>query len=343
MGMEEMVAGFAGQYWAAITVFFATLLIIKIFKYFFLRKLRQIVKKTKTDFDDLIIEVIDGIGLPFYIMVALYLGSVFLSVPAFIQTGLNYLAIIIVTFYSIRGIQKIGSYWIKKVIRARAGKAITDFFELSLNIALWTIAVLLILSNMGYNITTLLAGMGIIGIAIAFALQKVLDDVFSAFSIYFDKPFEVGDFIIMGDDMGVVQDIGIKSTRIKTLQGQELVVSNHEITNTRINNYKRMQKRRIQFNFGVTYETPLAKLEKINAIVKKIFSKIKLAELDRVHFKNYGDFSLIYEVVYYLLDSDYNKYMDTQQEINLALKKEFEKEKIAFAYPTQMVYFSKLK
>jgi small-conductance mechanosensitive channel len=143
--------------------------------------------------------------------------------------------------------------------------------------------------------------------------------------------------------MGTVKDIGLKSTRIVTLNGQELVVSNHEITSARINNYKKMQKRRIVFSFGVKYETPLKKLKKIPLIVKNILDKTELAELNRVHFKSFGDFSLVYEVVYFMLVPDYNKYMDTQQEINLALKREFEREKIEFAYPTQTIYYSKIK
>jgi small-conductance mechanosensitive channel len=208
---------------------------------------------------------------------------------------------------------------------------------------LWGIAIIIVLSNFGYDVTALAAGLGIGGIAIAFALQSVLGDIFASFSIHFDKPFRVGDFIIIGSDLGTVQHIGIKTTRLKTLQGQELIVSNRELTETRVNNYKQMEKRRIVFGFGVEYDTPLKKLKKIPNMVKEILDKIKIAELNRVHFKEFGDFSLNFEVVYYVNVSDYNVYMDTQQEINFKLKEIFEKENIVFAFPTQTIFVNKAK
>ena len=150
-----------------------------------------------------------------------------------------------------------------------------------------------------------------------------------------------GDFIIIGQDMGTVKHIGIKSTRIQTLQGQELIVSNRELTNARINNYKKMEKRRIVFSFGVEYGTSTRKLKAINSIITGIFKKMKSAELDRVHFKEFGSFSLDYEVVYYLNTNDYTKYMDAQQEINLAIKEQFEKHGIGMAFPTQTIHIRK--
>ena len=199
----------------------------------------------------------------------------------------------------------------------------------------------MVLSNLGYNVTTLVAGLGIGGLAIAFALQKVLEDIFSSVSIYFDKPFEIGDFIIVGEQMGVVKKIGIKSTRIQALQGEEIVISNRELTSVRIQNFKRMEKRRVAFSFGVLYSTSNAKLKKAIEMVKKIVEKAEHADLDRVHFKAFGSSSLDFEVVYYLKSRDYNVYMDTQQEINFAIKEAFEKEKIEFAYPTQTIHLAK--
>ena len=207
---------------------------------------------------------------------------------------------------------------------------------------LWAVAVIIILSNFGYNVSALAAGLGIGGLAIAFAMQNILSDVFASFSIYFDKPFRIGDFIIVGDDLGTVKHIGIKTTRIQTLQGQELIISNKELTETRVNNYKKMERRRISFTFGVEYGTKLKQLKKISSIVKEILDKIKIADLDRVHFKQFGDFSLNFEVVYYVNKPDYLTYMDTQQEINFALKERFEKEGIVFAFPTQTIYLNKI-
>ena len=339
----EIAGNYLMQYFEVIIVFIASLIAIKIFKYVVIRKLKALAEKTKNDFDDLLIEIIEHLGLPFYLVIAIYVSLQFATLPEQWQLGLHYLLIITVTFYTIGSLQRIAQFWLKKAITEKAGKAITSLFDTVIKILLWTVALLLILQNLGYKIDTLIAGLGIAGIAVAFALQRILEDIFSAFSIYFDKPFEVGDFIIVGEDMGTVKDIGLKSTRIQTLQGQELVISNHELVNTRIHNYKKMKKRRIVFTFGVTYETPIKKLEKIPKIVEKIFDKLELAELDRVHFKSFGDFSLVYEVAYYMNVPDYKSYMDTQQQINLALMKAFQKEKIEFAYPTQTIYVNKIK
>lgn len=339
----EIAGNYLSQYVEAIIAFIVTLVVIKIFKYIVIHRLHELAKKTKTEFDDVLIEAIKRIGWPFYLVASTYAALHFVQLPEMLNTGFRFLLIIVVVYYGIRIVQSVLGYWLKKAIAVKAGRTVTSFFDTVIKIALWSIALLLILQNMGFEITTLIAGLGIVGIAIAFALQRVLEDIFSAFSIFYDKPFEVGDFIIIGNDLGTVKDIGLKTTRINHLKGQELVVSNREMTSARIHNYKKMKKRRITFSFGITYDTPLRKMKKIPKIVKNIFKDIKLAEIDRVHFKSYGDFSLIYEVVYYMQVPDYNTYMDTQQEVNLALKEAFEKEKIEFAYPTQTIYYSKMK
>ena len=197
------------------------------------------------------------------------------------------------------------------------------------------------IQNLGYNVSGLLAGVGIGGIAIAFALQNVLADVFASITIYFDKPFKVGDYIVIGADSGTVKNIGIKSTRIQTLQGQELVVSNKELTEARIHNYKKMKTRRVVFEFGVEYDTPTKKMKKIPGMLDKIFKKVDGADMERVHFKSFGDSALLYEVVYYISTKEYKIYMDIQEEMNLELKQAFEKEKISMAYPTQTLYLKK--
>lgn len=323
--------------------------ILKVVEKIVIYRIKGLAAKTKTEIDDLIVEMLEKIGWPAYSTVGLFIAAQFLTLPNIVDTSLYFLALVVVTYYIVKSIQRVIDFSTRKMIQKRerevkdADTSIIDFLSRFLKGILWLIAVLLILSNMGYNITTLVAGLGIGGVAIAIALQSVLGDVFSAFTIYFDKPFQVGDFIIIGDDMGVVQRIGIKSTRIQTLQGEELVVSNNDLTSTRIHNYKKMKKRRVVFSFGVTYDTPVKKLKKIPKIVMDIIGKTELAEINRVHFKSFGDFSLIYEVVYYVDTGDYNKYMDTQQGINVALKERFEKEKIEFAFPTQTVYVSKMK
>ena len=209
------------------------------------------------------------------------------------------------------------------------------------NAAIFLFAFLIILDVFDVNLSGAVVGLGVGGIAIAFALQNVLSDVFSAFSIYFDRPFEIGDFIIVGDYAGTVKKIGIKSTRVQLLQGEELVLANSVLTTTSVRNFKKLRKRRIIFHFGVTYDTPIEKLKKIPDMVRKIVDGNELATVDRIHFKEFGDFSLNFEIVYYMNSKDYAKYMDTQQEINFAIKEAFEKEGIEMAFPTQTIFLNR--
>jgi small-conductance mechanosensitive channel len=331
----------------AFCVFILIIAVLAIIKKTVVRHLKHLSKKTKTDVDDFLIQAINEIHWPFYLFISLYFSVELIKLPTIIEKVLDYAIIIVVVFYVIKFIQKIiefSAYKIKLKGKAKDphfDASVVDLLTKIVKIILWVIAVLLILSNIGYDITTLAAGLGIGGIAIAFALQNVLSDIFASFSIYFDKPFKVGDFIIIGTDAGRVKHVGIKTTRIQTLQGQELIVSNKELTETRINNYRRMKKRRVKFNLGVTYDTSSVKLKKIPVIIKNIFAKVKNAELVRVHFHQFGDFSLNFEIVYSVNSKEMDVYMDTQQEINFAIKEEFEKEKIEMAFPTQTVYVNK--
>ena len=334
------------EYILALAIFILSLAVLKIFKFLIINKLKKVAAKTKTDIDDLVINVIDSIGWPFYFFIGFYISLYIIKIPAIITKAAHYAILIMATYYVMIGLQKIIDYSAQKLAKKRnkEDEDASHIILLSkiLKIILWIVAFLLIVSNLGYNISTLIAGLGVGGIAIAFALQNILSDIFASFSIYFDKPFKPGDFIIIGADMGVVKKTGIKSTRIQTLQGQELIVSNRELTEIRVNNYGLMEKRRILFNFGVTYQTKTEKLKKIPSIIKDIIDKIKLAELDRVHFKTFADSSLLFEVVYYIGSREYNTYMDVQQEINLKINERFEKEKIEMAYPTQTLFVSKI-
>jgi small-conductance mechanosensitive channel len=207
-----------------------------------------------------------------------------------------------------------------------------------LKIAVWIAGLVFLMDNLGFKISAVLAGLGVGGIAVAIAAQAVLGDIFSYFSIIFDRPFEVGDFIISGDHMGSVEKIGIKTTRLRSLWGEQLVCSNTDLTNSRIRNYKRMERRRIVFSLGVTYQTPKKVVEEIPGIIREVIKRNGTTLFDRAHFLKYGDSALVFEVVYYVLTGDYNAYMDVQQEINLGIMEEFEKRGIEFAYPTQTLF-----
>lgn len=337
----------SGQdYLAALIMVAVGIMALKLFKRVVMRRLKKLASRTSADIDDFIIGILDQLHWPLYFLISVYIASQTLALPQFVNKVFGYALVIGVTYYIVRVLAALLDYATSKLVavREREDKHEAQVIRTMSRIVkgvIWAVAILMVISNLGYNVTTLVAGLGIGGLAVAFALQKILEDIFSSISIYFDKPFQVGDFIIVGEHLGVVKKIGIKSTRIQALQGEEIVISNRELTSTRIQNFKQMQKRRVVFDFGVTYSTSNAKLQKAAQIVKDVVEKAKLAELDRVHFKEFGDFSLNFEVVYYLKSKEYNDYMDTQQEINLGIKERFEKEKIEFAYPTQTVYVTK--
>lgn len=213
----------------------------------------------------------------------------------------------------------------------------------AINIGVWVIAILFMMDNIGFDLNTIAAGLGIGGIAVALAAQAILKDLFSYISILFDKPFELGDFLVVGEHMGVVEKIGIKSTRVRSLGGELLVIANSDITDSRIKNYKRMFERRVLFSFGVTYDTPVSVLKIIPSILQEIISECSEVRFDRAHFQSFGDSSLDFEVVYYVLSPDYNIYMDIQQQINVKLMEHFQALNVEFAFPTRTIYMASEK
>ncbi len=343
----EVFGNTGRDYLTAAILAVAGILLLNLFKRVVLIRIRAAASRTKTEFDDVLVSIISKVHWPLYVLISAYIATQTLALPPVIERLFHYSLIISVAYYATRAVQDVVDFTANNLIKKReknGGAHEASVIRTFVRIAkwlLWAVAILVVVSNLGFNVTTLVAGLGIGGLAIAFAFQKILEDIFSSISIYFDKPFEIGDFIIVGEHMGVVKNVGIKSTRIQALQGEEIIISNRELTSTRIQNFKKMEKRRVAFKFGLVYGTSNAKLEKALAIVKDVVKKAKLAELDRVHFKEFGDFSLNLEVVYYLNSKEYNDYMDTQQEINMGIKEGFEKERIEFAYPTQTIVLSK--
>jgi small-conductance mechanosensitive channel len=312
-----------------------------------LKRARTVATKTTTTFDDVIVDAIETIKAWVYTLVALFAALQFFTLPStidFIISTVFYFAIVWQTI-AIAGC--FIDYFVKTFLEKDAdGDGLVDpnsamasnMVTLIAQIVLWALGIIFVLSNLGIEVTSLIAGLGIGGIAVAFALQGVLGDLFASFSLYFDKPFRIGDFVVIGADSGTVQKIGIKSTRIKTLQGEELVVSNSELTTARVQNFKRMSERRIVATFGITYETKEEDVKAVNGVVEGIFASIHGARLDRIHFSSFGDSALIFELVYFIESSDYAEFMTIQQTYNFELLRIFNERGIGFAYPTQTIY-----
>ncbi len=208
------------------------------------------------------------------------------------------------------------------------------------NVAVWSLTGLLLLDNLGVNVTALIAGLGIGGLAIGLAAQGIISDLFSALSIVFDRPFVKDDFIIFGDKMGSVEKVGLKTTRVRALSGEMIVVSNNHLLGEVIHNYRQMLERRIVFTLGVEYSTSPDKIETIQTIIKQAIEEQKDCRFDRAHFIRFGESSLDFEVVYYFRGKDYNPYMDANQAILLKIMRAFVKENIQFAFPTRTIHIT---
>ena len=218
-----------------------------------------------------------------------------------------------------------------KTSEDRATAGTLGIIAIMVRILIWSVVVLLTLDNLGINVTTLVAGLGIGGIAFALAVQNVLGDLLASLSITLDKPFVLGDALGIDDISGAVEQIGLKTTRLRSVTGEQIIMPNADLLKSRVRNYGRMQERRIVFTIGVTYETPRAKLERVPDELKRIIVAQKQTRFDRCHFARFGSSAIEFEVVYFMLTADYNTYMDVQQNINLQVHEWFEREHIEFA------------
>lgn len=307
-----------------------------------IKTIKKWASSTENALDDFIVSVAEKTLIPLLYTGAVYAATSYLKLPAKADKILHAILMVIVLFFVLRAITVIVKQFIFTFIRKQensdAKEKQAKGLIIILNIIIWMLGFVFFIDNLGYNITTIIAGLGIGGIAIALAAQTILGDLFSYFVIFFDRPFEIGDFIVVDDKAGVIEYIGVKTTRIRTLNGEQLVCSNTDLTNARLHNYKRLQSRRVVFKLNLVYQTPYDTLKQIPQIVKDIISPKELVRYDRGHFCAYGSSSLDFEFVYYIDNADYNVYMDTHQSILLDIFAEFEKRHLEFAYPTQTLY-----
>ena len=335
----------AERYLIAVGIFVGGIILIKIFKTIILHRLKKWAEKTETTLDDFLIKGIEKSIVPLLYYGAFYAGITSLTLNAQTRKIIEIVSLVLLTFFIVRFISSTLmftlTYFIKKQERGEEKARQLRGMTVLINIFVWVIGIVFLMDNLGFNISAVVAGLGIGGIAIALAAQAILGDLFSYFVIFFDRPFEVGDFINVGDKVGTVEYTGIKTTRVRALSGEQLVFANTDLTNSRIHNFKKMEKRRVVFKLGVVYQTLADTLAEIPNLVKEIIEKQPDTTFDRGHFATYGDFSLNFEFVYFVLSSDYVKFMDTQQRINLEIYKEFENRGIEFAYPTQTLFVNK--
>ena len=316
---------------------------LKILQRLVLLRLTSVADKTETIIDDVVLEIVGRTRLLFLAITALYIGSQNLSFAPQREHVINTVMVLALLLQGSMWATGGVTFWVNSVVRRRRSDDAASATSLSAlgffaKFLLWSITTLLILENLGVNITALVAGLGIGGIAVALALQNVLSDLFASLSIVLDKPFAIGDFVIVDDYMGTVEHVGLKTTRVRSLSGEQVIFSNADLLKSRIRNFKRMYERRVVFTIGVKYDTGSEKLSRIGFMLREIVHAQPKTRFDRAHFKEYGDSALAFEVVYYVLSPDYNLYMDIQQAINLEVYRKFEAEGIEFAFPTRTLY-----
>ena len=341
MNLETEILDQSIRLWlVAIGITIGICAICVIARWIAVRQLERTADRTFTAIDDAALAAVRSVHPLLILLIAIYIGSRHLALPDQLDTVLRGVAVIAAFAQVGLLAAALLHFWIQRsqarALRENPGAA-TGLYALGFvaRMVLWAIVLLLALDNLGVNVTALIAGLGIGGIAIALAVQNILGDLLASLSIVIDKPFVIGDFIVVDDYSGTVEHVGVKTTRIRSLSGEELIFANGDLLKARLHNYKRMSERRIQFDFGVHYRTPVERVERIGASVRSIIERQPMTRFDRAHFKGFGESRLDFEVVYWMRDPDYNRYMDTQQAINVAMMRAFEREGIEFAYPTR--------
>ena len=349
--LQNWLGPHAQQYLRAFLLVLGGLVVLLIVNAILKRRIRKLEERQSTAEERSksralpILRFFQRIAIPLAFLGILSIGVKIVAFDERIQSTVHAIFSIIMVFIIVRSINKgielsFSRYFEREWANMEHEKNLRPLISL-VKFIIWIIGFIFLLANLGFDVSTALAGLGVGGIAVAIAAQGILGDLFSYFVIFFDKPFELGDFVIFDDKAGVVEKIGIKSSRIRVLSGEVLVISNSDLVAARIHNYKQMQRRRVVFKIGVTYETSQAHVEEVPTIIRSVIESVKTFEgvvFDRSHFQAFGDYSLQFETVYYVPSPDYLIYMNVQQEIYREIFRIFNEKGIEFAYPTQKIY-----
>ena len=332
----------------AFGIFVGISIVLYIFRKIVLMWLKNLSAKTENKLDDIFTGILQSIGPFTYPVFALYISLYYLNLPDIVTKAFSFVFVVVLAMEIIKAFGAIFDFYTEKYLdklskesEKKGTKSVMQIIKIIGKAILWVVFLLLILSNLGVNVTSVVASLGIGGLAIALAVQNILGDLLSSFSIYIDKPFSVGDFIVVGTDKGEVEKIGLKTTRIRSLSGEELIISNKELTSVRINNFKRLKKRRETFVFGLDYDTDVVKLKKVPEIIEQIIGSVRKLEFVRCRLTTLADYSLQYTVIFEMDSSDYEEFATVKQDVLLSMLDKFRKEKINFAYPTQEVIVKK--
>lgn len=346
--MRQEIAGNAlHDYLLTVLTFIAVWWILLAFRRFISARINTIAVSQQSPYWALLRDLVREIRSYFFPVMAFYVATRRLEMSPVVARYITIFCLSVLVIAAVKIASELLVFFLTRNQRADAcdlaARNTNRNIVLLVRLSLWSAGVLFILDNAGFNVGTFIAGLGIGGVAIALASQAILGDTFSSFAISLDKPFEPGDFIVVDDFQGTIEQIGLKTTRMRSLSGELLVFSNTDLCKSRLRNFKKMQERRIVCRIGVTYETSLANVKKIPALLKSIVEEQQKVRVERVHFASYGDSALIYELVYFVESREMIDYMDIQQEINFRIFEEFAKAGISMAYPTRTVHLLQSK
>lgn len=304
----------------------------------FIRRLTAISKRTTNKIDDMVCQVLQDTSKFTFVVFALLIGLYFLNLPQKWATRLDHVLFIFIGIQFAYWLNAAVSLWASIQRAETAGRfrnvIVTSMLSWIFKIVIWCVILLTILANIGVNITAVVTSLGVGGVAVALALQSILGDIFASLAIGLDEPFVIGDGIAFGAFSGSVEHVGLKTTRIRSADGEQIICNNSDLLKNVIHNYKRMPERRVQFSFGVSYATPHEDVARVPQIARKAIESSDKTRFDRAHFKEFGASALNFEVVYFVVNSDYNLYMDIQQAINLYIMRELQALHVTFAFPT---------
>jgi small-conductance mechanosensitive channel len=341
--LEHQILGNQMRAWiaagAVFLVVFAALILLKLFVG---RHLTKIARRTPNQIDDLVVDLLSRTRVLVMATLAMYAATLLLKVPDDKARLLRSVTAVVFLLQGALWGNRLITFWLTSYLSRRgeidpAGRTTISTLGFVGRLLLWVTLLLLALDNLGIKVTGLITGLGIGGLAVALAAQEVLKDLFASLAIALDKPFLIGDAVTIGDFSGTVEFIGIKTTRIRSVNGEQIVIPNSDIIGSRLRNFGRMEERRVVLKLGLVYGTPAERVERAIEIVTEVVTAREGVRQDRVHFRDLGEFALSIEAVYFVTSADYRDYMDRQQEINLEILRRFAAEGIVFAYPTHTV------
>lgn len=335
----------ARQYLVGGGVFLAALCGFILLRRVVIGRLRWLAERTATKIDDLLVDLLEMIRIPECYLVAFYAATRPLFLPGWLNHGFRAIVIVVVTFRLVTMLQRLAAYSLtaglfKDSSQDPAYEHTVKTVSYLVNALIWVGAAVFTLDNLGFSVSSMLAGLGIGGIAVALAAQAVLGDLFAAVAIYLDRPFVIGDAIAFGDTSGTVLRIGFKTTRLRALSGEELVIPNSVLASAKVQNFRHLRERRVGVKISVAYGTSAESLARLPSEMRGLLEQAggDKARVDRVHLQGLGPSSIDFELVYFVLSADYGLHMDISQRFHLALLAHLESRGIEIPFPTKTVH-----